>query len=291
MKGLRQVSRFVLPIALVLSIGGTSSAVVGGQPADPGEYPWAAAMYRGDDPAGPVPLVRGPNCGGALVAPRFVISAGHCMAPFVDPTLSPFIDPTLAALPADPAGLGLSVLLGTTDLQEGGERIRIKAFHRVSDPNSDLLVIELYEDSTQPVLRWAAPSDESLYPAGTLSTIIGWGLREEAPLGPAGAIMQAMLDPTYQLQEAEVPIVADAACAAAYPEDFVAETMVCAGYDEGGVDTCQGDSGGPLLAKSSEGEWILIGVTWFGDGCARPGKPGVYAEVAPFSDFIASSAA
>jgi secreted trypsin-like serine protease len=56
--------------------------------------------------------------------------------------------------------------------------------------------------------------------------------------------------------------------------------MVCAGFPQGGVDTCQGDSGGPMFGKTSAGALRIVGTTSFGDGCARPGKPGVYARVA-----------
>ena len=56
--------------------------------------------------------------------------------------------------------------------------------------------------------------------------------------------------------------------------------MVCAGFPQGGVDTCQGDSGGPLFAINSSGALKVVGATSFGEGCARAGKPGVYARVA-----------
>ena len=81
------------------------------------------------------------------------------------------------------------------------------------------------------------------------------------------------------LQEAQVPITTDAYCAGAY-SDFDPATMVCAGFPEGGVDTCQGDSGGPMFGRTSAGTLRVVGATSWGDGCARPGKPGVYARVA-----------
>src|SRR5207237_4098396 len=58
---------------------------------------------------------------------------------------------------------------------------------------------------------------------------------------------------------------------------------ICAGYDQGGVDTCQGDSGGPMVNKDSSGNWVEVGIVSWGEGCARAGKPGVYTEVSTFS--------
>ena len=76
-----------------------------------------------------------------------------------------------------------------------------------------------------------------------------------------------------------MPITTDAYCAGAY-SDFDAKTMICAGFPQGGVDTCQGDSGGPMFGNTSAGALRVVGATRFGEGCARPGKPGVYARVA-----------
>jgi secreted trypsin-like serine protease len=82
-----------------------------------------------------------------------------------------------------------------------------------------------------------------------------------------------------RLQEAQVPITTDSYCAGAY-SDFDPRTMVCAGFPQGGVDTCQGDSGGPMFGRSGAGALRVVGTTSFGEGCARPGKPGVYGRVA-----------
>lgn len=68
-----------------------------------------------------------------------------------------------------------------------------------------------------------------------------------------------------------------------YPEEIVEESMLCAGFPEGGRDSCQGDSGGPLV--SVEGGYLAGLVSW-GYGCALPGRPGVNTEVAHFVDWI-----
>lgn len=74
----------------------------------------------------------------------------------------------------------------------------------------------------------AEPSD------GTKCWITGWGR-----LASGGAV------PDY-LQQVQVPVVSRARCDQAYPGK-IDDSMVCAGLDQGGINSCQGDSGGPLV--------------------------------------------
>ena len=101
---------------------------------------------------------------------------------------------------------------------------------------------------------------------GKMCYITGWG-----SLASGGS------SSTY-LQEASVPIVSQEECYNTFGSDEFHDSMICAGFDVGGVDTCQGDSGGPLVCEFN-GKWYLEGVTSWGEGCAAANYPGVYANV------------
>ena len=48
--------------------------------------------------------------------------------------------------------------------------------------------------------------------------------------------------------------------------------------------SCDGDSGAPLLEND-----VIVGLVSWGDGCARKGRPGVYARVSCAYDWIRQS--
>jgi secreted trypsin-like serine protease len=132
----------------------------------------------------------------------------------------------------------------------------------------DISLLQLSGSSTMAPTQVAGAGERSLWTAGTLESIVGWGVTQENGSQPE------------RLQKAQVPVTTDAYCANAYSSDFDPRTMVCAGFPQGGVDTCQGDSGGPMFGRTSAGVLRVVGATSWGEGCARPGKPGVYARVA-----------
>ncbi|PVZ14453.1 S1 family peptidase [Actinomycetospora cinnamomea] len=193
-------------------------------------------------------------CGGTLVTPTKVVTAAHCMAT------------TTASQ--------VRVVAGRDDKEStAGETSAVTSawispeFEGVGQ-GTDLAVLTLATPSTRTPLPLAGPGDEALYADGRAAQIYGWGATAEN-----GA-------PSRYLLTATVPMRDDEYCRAG-DRTFDAGRLTCAGFDRGGVDSCQGDSGGPLVAAGK-----LIGVTSFGDGCARAGRPGYYVRIAAVSDAL-----
>ncbi|RWS10965.1 plasma kallikrein-like protein [Dinothrombium tinctorium] len=90
------------------------------------------------------------------------------------------------------------------------------------------------------------------------------------------------------LKQAVVPIVANKQCAKWKESVRIDEDVICAGPENGGIDSCKGDSGGPLmwLNKKSK-QWKLIGIIASGpEFCAIRKDPGIYVRVSNYSEWI-----
>jgi trypsin len=270
----RFVSAWMCAFALLAS---PALGVVGGKPARPGSFPYVANVSVGGSF----------GCSGTLIAPQWVLTAGHCGSLTGSLTLG-LVPSPLAWPPA-----AFQVQLGSVYADgRGGESDAVSQVVVDNDygvgnsAGNDVALLKLATPSkVKPML--IAPSERRIWHAGALGTIAGFGTTS-----------QGSSTPPARMQYAHVPIRSDAYCAKAYPSGlggaqsngyFDARTMLCAGYPRGGTDTCEGDSGGPLLAPLTRGRLYLVGATSFGNGCAEAGHPGVYALLAdgPVRTFIA----
>ncbi len=229
--------------------------IVGGTPAAPGAWPSLVALI----PAGGDPAAGAAVCGGTVVAPTAVLTAAHCV-----------IGDDGRVLPAG----ALEVVAGTQDLTAPGDRIgvaavRVHPSYRSPGDGPDAAVLLLARPTAAPAAALARPGQDP--DVDRPGAVAGWGtLSERATLG------------STVLMGADLTVFASGACERMLGPSYGRALAVCAGAPAGGVDTCAGDSGGPLRDAAG----TLIGITSWGVGCGRPGRPGVYTRVAAVAAWI-----
>jgi len=242
--------------------------IVGGTEARPNSHPWIVSMQQ----------YGSHFCGGSLVRVSetkemsdIVITAAHCVYDGV---------------------YRLEIAAGAHDLDNPSntqQKVKVSytstqvKYHPAYNPTTtmnDIAIIKLdkpinFTDAIQPA---CLPEANEIVSSGD-ATVAGWGLTRENG------------DVSNILMQVGVPIINNRECAALYKPSRItidSNAMLCGGYKQGGKDACQGDSGGPFVVKKANGAYTLQGVVSFGIGCARPGMPGVYTNVASYRSWINS---
>nr|XP_015204206.1 PREDICTED: coagulation factor XI-like [Lepisosteus oculatus] len=230
----------------------TQARILGGTRAERNKWPWQVSLHEDSSH----------SCGGSILRRRWVVTAAHCLV--------------------DSKASDLKVYAGILRQKEtrsaeyyGVEKILMHSEYDQGDQENDIALLKLdrpitYDDSKWPICLPNKAKEKEFW--GQKCWISGWGK------------LASGKSPSF-LQQAELPLITTEACRSFYSNSSIADTMLCAGLEEGGVDTCQGDSGGPLMCESQD-KWYLMGVTSWGDGCGVAGKPGVYTRVEKYRDWI-----
>jgi trypsin len=187
------------------------------------KHPWQVAVLDATVPD----KTAAQFCGGSIVAPRWVLTAAHC----VDADTKPGDVVILAGATA------LSSAVKPVAVEPGG--IIVHENWNPKTHENDIALIHVREMLSGTPIPGGVLIEHEV--AGQEVTITGWG---------AIAWQHPALK-TNILQEVALPIVDRDTCNSSY-DKRITNDMICIGkYDTGGADACGGDSGGPATVQVS----------------------------------------
>ncbi len=236
--------------------------IVGGTVADPAEWRFAAGLQirvRGGD--------RVLECGAAVIAPRYAITAAHCVVS---------VDPRRFTLVVNRSNIHRA--------GQGGEiRLARTTVHpEYGPPNfrNDVAILELRRPTrVTPVALPTPAQSEAATAVGSPLLVAGWGGTQTNGSRPS-----------KRLREVTEKVVKPAKCRRTYGRSFSSETTICTRAAKlppparGHAGSCYGDSGGPLVARTAAGT-LLVG-TVSGGGLRCGTSPDYYARISDTLRFI-----
>jgi secreted trypsin-like serine protease len=253
--------------AAAANAGAARISVIGGHSASIAELP-SLAYIEGEDAVEPY------ACTGTVVAPRVILTAGHCVEDIESGTIAPAAGFAVATGVAD-------VRLATRANVSLVSQALVYPGFNPSKLQGDAGLLVLATPVAAPPIALASDPDAGLLAAGTKLTIAGWGLtnpkaREGSPILKAGETIVQDTAECKRQSRRYYPFYSAAVhlCAIDHPSDR--------------VSGCFGDSGGPAIALRADGTPVELGiVSTGGPGCDRH-LPNVFTRVDQVSAWVAS---
>ncbi len=234
-------------------------AVVGGQPAEPGTFPWMAYVldFRGNEVG---------QCSGTVVAPNLILTAGHCAEDMQTGTVN--------------EASGYRVTTGNVDWAAPATERQVSDVIRVipcpcfdrQTAVGDVALLQLSTPTTAPAVT-LAPNP----PGGTAALLAGWGKTSYS--------QKTLIE---RLQWAQTVVQRPQWCEREASQ-FSPTSDVCT-IDPPDRQTggCNGDSGGPLLMREpvAAGGMVQIGVASHVGGECATTSPTVFTRVDAISAWV-----
>ncbi|KAL1514106.1 hypothetical protein ABEB36_003423 [Hypothenemus hampei] len=220
--------------------------IIGGSEAQRYKWPWHAAILN---------QFKEVFCGGTLIAPKWVLTASHCVRQKLRVRL-------------------LAHDLRSTegnDIEMSVSKIFAHPSFELKTVDNDIALLMLPRQVRVPVACLPTKKPK----AGQLCSVMGWGKIHTSDMFGVSV-----------LHEAKLPLVTHKRCRKAYKEFLISTNMMCAGWRSGKADTCAGDSGGGLMCPNRKKIYSIQGITSFGDGCGGRNKFGIYTAVYNYIDWI-----
>ncbi len=245
---------------------GATASVIKGTPASITDFPWLAHVtYEG--------AAEGFECSGSVVAPRLVLTAGHCAVAESGRVLDPSHYRVVT-------GLGDLKQL-TPEHVSAVVQVLVDPSYEPSKNLNDAALLVLAAPVAAPPIALATADDEALSSGGTPISIVGWGLT-------SGASTKA---PTV-LRSGEAVIQDDAYCrmkAKTVTPFYSVATQICSiAPPSFEVGVCHGDSGGPVIAVRSDGVPVQVGIISMADPVCKTNIPDVETRVDQVTPWISS---
>ena len=235
--------------------------IINGLPTSPNRYPYVSSLLQTSQMKH--------MCGGTLIAPDIILTAGHC---------SGFFD---------------SIQVGRYDIitpQASTTFDHLLVEKHIVHPGfsnvimNDFALAKLYGTSSVEPVR--INNRRNLPNIGESLSVMGWGVTVEGIPDTASDILRSI----------NVSALSNDACnnstgmyegKSVSLAGYIVDNMLCAWNPN--HDACQGDSGGPLIhTDNATQEDIQVGIVSWGLGCANS-FPGVYARISSEYSWIRES--
>jgi len=257
---LRLCLLFALLFAFFFSSSEAQGRIVGGTPANQGQFPWLCRLVI------PISSTSDGLCGASIIGGGFyLLTAAHCFNEFSPQNVS------VGQIFCQAGVANISATAAPTYQQRFALDYKVHPLYNKTDPNffHDIAYIRLLypfdlgnDVSTIP-LATSLPSKGSAF-------VAGWGTTSSG-----GQISTNLL-------YVQLPLASSSTCTKTYGK-FNSTLQVCAGGVVG-QDSCQGDSGGSLFTTKNvthPTDAQVIGLVSYGQGCGE-NVPGVYTNVPKF---------